>query len=127
MLVLSRRLNEKLLLPEVGASIQVVALHPASVRLGIEAPSHVSVVREEIYRPELSGATQAPVVGEDTARTLDRARARLAQLERQLGPNPGPAVQEVLMKLSQELTALRRDLEIRTARLGTCAAFMGSH
>jgi carbon storage regulator CsrA len=48
MLVISRRLNEKLLFPGTNISIQVVAIKPGVVRLGIEAPPHVSILREEL-------------------------------------------------------------------------------
>ncbi len=48
MLVLSRRLNEKIVFPAINATVQVVAIKPGSVRLGIEAPSDVLVLREEV-------------------------------------------------------------------------------
>jgi carbon storage regulator CsrA len=118
MLVLSRRLNEKLILPEVEAAIQVVAIQPAAVRLGIEAPARVSVVREEIYRT-MRPVAEAQTEREDAARTLDRLQAHLAVLERQLGPNPGPALRETLARLNGALDAVRGALEARpgTARV----------
>jgi carbon storage regulator len=48
MLVLSRRLNEKILIPGLNIAIKVVAFKPGQVRLGIEAPPHVTVLREEV-------------------------------------------------------------------------------
>jgi carbon storage regulator CsrA len=48
-LVLSRRLNEKILFPATHTSIQVVSIKPGVVRLGIEAPPDVTVLREEIH------------------------------------------------------------------------------
>ena len=48
MLVLSRRLNEKIVLPGLNVTIQVVAVKGGAVRLGIEAPPDVQVVREEL-------------------------------------------------------------------------------
>jgi carbon storage regulator CsrA len=56
MLLLSRRLNEKVVLPDLGISVQVVALKGHVVRLGIEAPPGVSVLRQERV-----GKTPAPV------------------------------------------------------------------
>jgi carbon storage regulator CsrA len=50
MLVLSRRLHEKIVLPGIGAIIEVVAIKPGVVRLGIEAPSEVTVLREELQQ-----------------------------------------------------------------------------
>jgi carbon storage regulator CsrA len=51
-LVLSRRLNEKIVLPGLGVTVQVVAVKNGVVRVGIEAPPEVRVLREELLRPE---------------------------------------------------------------------------
>ena len=48
MLVLSRRLREKVVLPNLNVTVQVVALRRGVVRLGIEAPPDVTVLREEL-------------------------------------------------------------------------------
>jgi carbon storage regulator CsrA len=50
MLVLSRRPHEKVLFPNLGITIQVVSVHSGVVRIGIEAPQTVRVVREELLR-----------------------------------------------------------------------------
>lgn len=56
MLVLSRRPNEKLVLPTVNVAVQVVKILGNAVRLGIEAPADVPVYREEL----LKGREDAP-------------------------------------------------------------------
>jgi carbon storage regulator CsrA len=48
MLVLSRHLNERIVLPGLGITVQVVAISRGVVRLGIEAPPQVDIVREEL-------------------------------------------------------------------------------
>ncbi len=48
MLVLSRKLNEKIVI-DGGIVITVVKIDRNQVRIGIEAPGHVGVFREEIY------------------------------------------------------------------------------
>ena len=48
MLVLSRRLNEKVVLPGLNITIHVTAVNGNVVRLGIEAPPDVTIVREEL-------------------------------------------------------------------------------
>jgi carbon storage regulator len=48
MLVLSRRLNEKVVLPNLDVTITVVAIKGGTVRIGIEAPPDVRIVREEL-------------------------------------------------------------------------------
>jgi carbon storage regulator len=50
MLVLSRRVSEKLVLPELGLTITVLAVKGGAVRLGIEAPTQVTVLREELLQ-----------------------------------------------------------------------------
>src|SRR5262249_51370645 len=48
MLVLSRRLHEKVVLPGLGITVQVVDIRRGAVRLGIEAPPGVTALREEL-------------------------------------------------------------------------------
>jgi carbon storage regulator CsrA len=47
-LVLTRRPHEKIVLPGLGVTITLVAVKGGSVRLGIEAPPDVQVMREEL-------------------------------------------------------------------------------
>jgi len=48
MLVLSRKLNQKIFIPSIQAVIEVVEIKGNTVRLGISAPREVSIVREEL-------------------------------------------------------------------------------
>lgn len=48
MLVLSRKPNQKVLLPEINATIEVLEVRGNSVKLGINAPDQVEVIREEL-------------------------------------------------------------------------------
>jgi carbon storage regulator CsrA len=58
MLVLSRRLHEKILFPGLNVTVQVVAIKPGVIRIGIEAPPDVRIVREEILeQPSTPPAT----------------------------------------------------------------------
>jgi len=49
MLVLSRKVNEQIIIGD-GIVVTVVSIRGGHVRLGIEAPGHVKVHREEVYR-----------------------------------------------------------------------------
>ena len=49
MLVLSRKLNERLVFPAFGTFIQILGIRSNTVRLGIDAPAAVEVLREELY------------------------------------------------------------------------------
>jgi carbon storage regulator CsrA len=48
MLVLSRRPNEKILFPTLGVTVEITSICKNVVRIGIDAPPSVSIVREEI-------------------------------------------------------------------------------
>jgi carbon storage regulator len=47
MLVLSRKVNEKIVI-DGGIVVTVVKIEGGQVRLGIEAPEHIKVLRQEI-------------------------------------------------------------------------------
>lgn len=49
MLVLSRKQDEKIIIGD-SITLMVVSIQGDKVRLGIEAPKHVSIHREEVYR-----------------------------------------------------------------------------
>jgi carbon storage regulator CsrA len=55
MLVLTRRVNEKVVFPAIDASVQVVSVKAGVVRLGIQAPREVVVLREEVLHREAEG------------------------------------------------------------------------
>ena len=46
--VLSRRLGEKIVLPGLQVTIQVLTIKPGVVRIGINAPPDIPILREEI-------------------------------------------------------------------------------
>jgi two-component system, OmpR family, response regulator len=48
MLVLSRKLKEKIVLPTLHATIHVVGIGRGGVRLGIDAPPEITILREEV-------------------------------------------------------------------------------
>ncbi|MBL4886820.1 MAG: carbon storage regulator [Planctomycetaceae bacterium] len=47
MLVLSRKTNEKVLIGD-EIELTIIRVGPSTVRIGIQAPKHVSIVREEL-------------------------------------------------------------------------------
>ena len=68
MLVLSRKVGERLLIGD-DISITVVRIQGGGVRIGVEAPSHLAVVREELkeklaqQRLDEQNSTVPPVNG----------------------------------------------------------------
>jgi len=57
MLVLSRKLNEKIVI-DGGIIVTVVKIDRNQVRIGIEAPGHIPVYREEILPARLAREEQ---------------------------------------------------------------------
>ena len=49
MLVLSRKIGERIVIPECNLGITVVAIEGNKVRLGLSAPPEVAVYREEVW------------------------------------------------------------------------------
>ncbi len=49
MLVLSRKLGERIVVPEINLTLTVIAVEGHTVRLGITAPSEIGIYREELW------------------------------------------------------------------------------
>ncbi|HEV3257981.1 MAG TPA: carbon storage regulator [Gemmataceae bacterium] len=123
MLVLSRRLNQKILLPGVHTSVRVVAIKRGVVRLGIEAPPSVTVLREEVQDRTAEWQPTAAQSGEANTGAESRHPGHLlrdglkaaslslgmARLQLRLGQTG--EVRETLDKIHAELQRLRRGLE----------------
>lgn len=83
MLVLTRRQGESIVIGN-DVRITVVSLGPGRVKLGIEAPSHVRVDREEIHArivQEQSADVLAAVVSEATGEGSGPNTSQLSKTE----------------------------------------------
>jgi carbon storage regulator len=59
MLVLSRKIGERIVVPHSELTVTVVAVDGKTVRLGISAPKHVEVYREEVWE-QICQETHSP-------------------------------------------------------------------
>ncbi len=66
MLILSRKLDESIMIGD-DVVIKVVAVHEGSVKLGIEAPKTVRILRTELYEETEKSNVQAAAVPKSTA------------------------------------------------------------
>jgi two-component system, OmpR family, response regulator len=124
MLVLSRRVNEKILLPGINAAIEVVSLKRGVVRLGIEAPPEVIVLREELSRlttspPAPIPAPRAPSANEQSLQKLlgqlrDRLHVTgvgLGTVQLLLDVGNTEEAREMLAQIRDDFQLLRRGVE----------------
>jgi carbon storage regulator CsrA len=75
MLVLSRRVHEKILFPSLQTSVQVLGVKGNAVRLGVTAPPEVAVLRGELQDLRAEKAGPAP-----TSSDLKAERERLIRM-----------------------------------------------
>lgn len=57
MLILTRRLHESIVIPGLDVTIRVVAVKGGAVRIGIEAPPDVPIMRGELLDTSEASAT----------------------------------------------------------------------
>jgi carbon storage regulator len=121
MLVLARRLNERIVMPCVQATIQVVGIQGGIVRLGIEAPADVKVFREEVLRDGKAGNSfREPNSDrdEDKSSLTDTAR-ELSELRRQLNGQLPASAAATLSRIDRALTDLARRTDRGSRRTAT--------
>jgi carbon storage regulator CsrA len=131
MLVLSTRLNEKVILPEARTTIEVVAIQSGSVRLGITAPEEIRVLRQGIpdrvaeWAPETETVEELPTL-HSIKRLLDKrleiAREGLSEVHQCLRAGQEEDARVLLEKVDEDLHLLRRRLrrEIEKAETLSC-------
>jgi len=124
MLVLARQLNERIVMPTVPATIEVVAVKPNGVRLGIEAPPEVTVLREEVLRRDASAPGELLALSESDARTqLNRIKLMLRNrlqgvalgldlIRRQIEENGASELQGMLQRMEAEVRRIDQQLRI---------------
>lgn len=61
MLVLSRKIGEKIVLPETGVSIVLLGVHGKRARIGIEGPPGVTIHRDEVWQRIAHERDAAPI------------------------------------------------------------------
>jgi carbon storage regulator CsrA len=119
MLVLSRKENEKVLFPNLGIALQVLRVAGGKVRIGIEAPTDVSVVRFEIASPEqidqLSERLQRSTgsLTHELRNRLNTTLLALHVLQQQLARNMMDDAEETLERLLSGMRGLDEGLSNR--------------
>jgi carbon storage regulator CsrA len=116
MLVLSSRVREKIVFPAIRTAIQVVSVQAGMVRLGIEAPEEVRVLREALPDREAEWGPPPEALAEPSPlrlnqlvdRRLEVARLGLRELRQRLRAGHAEDAETILAKLDEDLNLLRR-------------------
>jgi carbon storage regulator CsrA len=124
-LILSRRRNEKILFPGIHTAVQILAVKGNTVRLGIEAPPDVTVLRAELSdRHAESGATAAPAEPAEARfralrhlvrNRLNGATIGLALLRQQVTAGRTNDLDRTVGLIEQEMQKLREQVEGKPA------------
>lgn len=112
MLVLSRREAEKVLFPALGITVEVTRVQGKTVRLGIDAPDEIRIVRGELnqfepttFRSEQPDPQSSPFPPREVQGCLDAAnlaiRLAMNQLNQQLTAQAGLALENALHCLEE--------------------------
>jgi carbon storage regulator CsrA len=122
MLILARQQNERIVMPTVPATIEVVAVKPNGVRLGIDAPPEVTVLREEVLRRgDLTPRTLLALSEADAEARLGRIKHLLGHrlkavalgldvVRKQLASTEDSELIELLQRMESEVRRLDRQL-----------------
>jgi carbon storage regulator CsrA len=132
MLVISRKSHEKILIPAIRASIHVAAVQPGVVRVAINAPPEVAILRGELVdrarewgQPlqQPPAPPTAPAIASKPRKSGRRLRKRLrlacmtlglARLQLHTGRNRQAAA--MLGKIHRQMQALSRHLDSKKGK-----------
>ena len=125
MLVLSRRENQKIVFPSLDISIDVLRVSGKVVRIGVDAPREVPVLREELAGAEgqnaaASNAPRQPAANRIASfesgkrhqlrNRLNKAMLGLQVLQMQLDQHADGPIEETVGKILENLEILNREL-----------------
>lgn len=114
MLVLSRRLNEKIVFPTINTTLKIVSMKSGVVRVGIDAPEHVPVYREELLAdlPPTEPEPDLRTVLHQVNNRLNSSTIGLALLRRQLELGRYSDMAGTINRLDEEVALLRETVAV---------------
>jgi carbon storage regulator CsrA len=126
MLVLSRRPTEKILFPCIGTAVEVVSIKGRTVRLAIDAPPEVIVLRDELRdrAAEWAGPAALPEPSESQLRELRHlvrnqlnvATLGLALLRKQVQAGLSGDLEETIVTIERKINMFQKRLDGEVAK-----------
>jgi carbon storage regulator len=124
MLVLTRRPSEKIIFPGSGITVQVLEIRGHAVKIGVDAPREIQVLRAELAadNPVTPGKAACPPAQDRLQRARTLLRELVKQHEQGLG---GAATEEILAEMHDVLEVPTPSGLARSTRLarGTDSVF----
>ena len=113
MLVLSRRAEEKIVFPQSGITVHVLGVRGNVVRIGVEAPPEIKVLRGELDGTQApataAAAAKRPAPSHALRNRLNKISLLTSLLERQWAAGRTDEAAATLRKLSDVVNSLNRD------------------
>lgn len=108
MLILSRKQNQRILFPSLDITIEILRVSGNAVKVGVEAPSSVRVLRDEVVdSAELEGITEAAKAQRHTMRNrMNTANLALHLAQKHLNHQQYEDAEKTLRRALAELTTL---------------------
>ncbi len=110
MLVLSRRAEEKIVFPQSGITVHILGVRGNVVRIGVEAPPEIKVIRGELAGTQApAAAAKRPAPSHALRNRLNKISLLTNLLERQWAAGRTDEAGATLRKLSDVVNSLDRE------------------
>ncbi len=109
MLVLSRRAGERIVFPSLGVTVELLRIHGSVVRVGIEAPPSVRVLREEVAAAPQGKRPERPSPTHELCNRLSKVALTLHLFQRLRDAGRDAEAESTLERAFRALDALDRD------------------
>jgi carbon storage regulator CsrA len=114
MLVLSRRAEEKIVFPQTGITVHVLGVRGNAVRIGVEAPREVKILRQELSEAPAApaaapAASPRPSPSHALRNRLNKISLLTHLLEKQWTAGRGAEAEATLKKLSRMVESLDQE------------------
>lgn len=121
MLVLSRRQGETLVFPNLDIQVQVLRIGGNAVRIGVNAPEDVRVLRQELvekFQTAAQGPSASAQFRHELRNRMNTVGVALHLLERQLETGRLEQAEQTLQKALAEVARLDEQLAAQRAAIG---------